>query len=111
MENDARAYYEKEKEKDGPIGRHYLKLIQKLTPLRTACAGGQIPLDDDSANTGGGVHDGSDDEPKQRKKKKAQRFSDFCFSSKLQALVKELESVRSKDKTGESVLSSVGWWL
>jgi len=47
LEKAAREYYETFKASSKhELSRHYLKLTQKLTPLRIACAGGQIPLDD-----------------------------------------------------------------
>ena len=96
LEKKARKYYVSFKNNGGQIGKHYLKLTQMLVPLRVACAGGKVPLDDGSHTDGSG----DDDEP-QTRKKKVQKFSDFVFQSKLQALIKELESVRTKDKTGE----------
>ena len=107
LENGARAFYQNFKATTGQISKHYLKLTQKLSPLRIACAGGCLPLDDDGStdNPDEGEQDGSDDDiddGPQKRKKKEQKFSDFSFSSKLQTLVHELETVREKDKTGES---------
>ena len=106
MENTARAYYETFLLSGGEIGRAYLKLTQKLTPLRVACAGGRIPLDDNSGAGNNEEDDGSgdDDEPKKRKKK-VQAFSDFSFTSKLNTLIKELQDIRAKDKMGEFLAS------
>jgi len=114
LENSARDFYVRFKQENGHIGSNYLKLTQKLTPLRVACAGGQIPLedtsvaekehDDGSGEPGENGEDGeSGDEKPKKKRKKVQVFSDFAFLSKLQTLIKELEDVRTKDKTGELV--------
>ena len=76
-------------------------MTQKLTPLRVACAGGQVPLEDDNGAEDAAEGEGSDDdEPKKRKKVV---FSDFAFVSKLQTLVTELQNIRTKDKTGKSL--------
>jgi hypothetical protein len=103
LENAARAYYQtfKANSKD-ELSRHYLKLTQKLTPMRIACAGGQIPLDDDAGDVVADEENDTDaedvDQPK--KGKKPQKFSDFAFTSKLLTLVNEMERVREQDSTG-----------
>ena len=116
LENSARDFYVRFKQENGHIGSNYLKLTQKLTPLRVACAGGQVPLedtrvagkkeeeDDGSGEPGEtGEDDESGEEKPKKKRKKVQVFSDFAFVSKLQTLIKELKDVRTKDKTGELV--------
>jgi hypothetical protein len=90
-------------EKKGPISRHFLALTQKLMPLRIACAGGRVPLDDVPTDAekededGNNDDDESEDAPKKRKPKK---FSKFAFTSKLKTLVSELERLRTDDPTG-----------
>ena len=90
---------------NGQIGNNYLKLTQKLIPLRIACAGGRVPLDEDAADV---PADGDDDEPKKKRMKTEPRFSDFAFTAKAKALVSELESIRAKDKTGALVWTDEG---
>ncbi len=79
---------------------HYLKLIQSLTPLRIACAGGRIPL----------IEDGDVDENEAKvspnapaidpkKQKKDTKFSDFVFQTKSIALIEELKRIRDEDPT------------
>jgi hypothetical protein len=71
-------------------------------PLRIACAGGRIPLDDVPTETGEGDEDGSDDDEDEDapKKRKPKIFSKFAFTSKLKILVSELERLRTDDPTG-----------
>jgi hypothetical protein len=90
----------KDQEK-GPISRHFLALTQKLMPLRIACAGGHIPLDDDPTETEVDGEDGDNDEDEDApKKKKPKKFSEFAFTSKLNTLISELERLRTDDPTG-----------
>jgi SNF2 family DNA or RNA helicase len=89
----------------GPIGRHFLALTQKLMPLRIACAGGRIPLDDVPIESEEKDEDGNDDDNDEDsedapKKKKPKKFSKFAFTSKLKTLVSELERLRTDDPTG-----------
>jgi hypothetical protein len=96
LETTARAYYQSLKEQEkGPINRHFLALMQKLNPLRIACAGGRIALDDDQ-NEAEEEDDNDDDE----EKRKAKKLSEFAFTSKLKTLVAELERNRIDDPTG-----------
>jgi hypothetical protein len=85
------------------LSRHYLRLTQKLTPLRIACSGGQVPLDDVSDD--GAEDEAHDDEEGggKPKGKKPVQFSDFAFKSKLQTLVSELQRVRDEDSTGKQL--------
>jgi len=79
MEIAAREYYVHLKESGSSIGKHYLALMQKLTPLRIACAGGKVPLNDDSTQEHAN-EDSDDDEGPKNRKKKAQKYSDFAFT-------------------------------
>jgi hypothetical protein len=68
-------------------------------PLRIACAGGRIPLDD--VPTENEDEDGNDDdEDDAPKKRKPKVFSEFAFTSKVKTLVSELERLRTDDPTG-----------
>jgi hypothetical protein len=74
-------------------------------PLRIACAGGHIPLDDVPSETEEKDEDGNNDDDDEDsedapKKKKAKKFSKFAFTSKLKTLVSELERLRTDDPTG-----------
>jgi hypothetical protein len=106
LETTARAYYQALKDREkGPISRHFLALTQKLMPLRIACAGGRVPLDDVPIETEEedeeGNNDDEDDEDEDApKKKKPKKFSKFAFTSKLKTLVSELERLRIDDPTG-----------
>lgn len=128
MEGAARQFYlnlkASMKKKSGRIGKHYLALMQKLTPLRIACAGGKLPLDDgvkipeeerggddDDDDDSEGDSDSDDDEHEEKRNKKIQKYSKFAFTSKLAALIRELESIREKDKTGKFILVHLGSFL
>jgi hypothetical protein len=102
LETTARAYYQSLKEQEkGPISRHFLALMQKLNPLRIACAGGRIPLDDDHNETEEENDSDEDDDIEEKpKKRKAKKLSEFAFTSKLKTLVAELERNRIDDPTG-----------
>jgi hypothetical protein len=90
-----RAFAPRKKE----IGRHYLKLIQALTPSRIACAGGRIPITEDTENqdkkkkAARGI---KKDEAKPMQKK-IQEFSKFRFQSKFNVLINELEKIRDDE--------------
>ena len=82
------------------LGKHYLKLTQKLTPMRVACAGGKIPLDDvalDEAVLDDADEEKSDQETQKKKGKTVKQYSEFVFKSKLNKLVEELKAARDKD--------------
>ena len=82
LENAAREYYETFKASSKhELSRHYLKLTQKLTPLRIACAGGQIPLDDDPADADADEQNDSDveDGDNAKKGKKTAKVFRLCF--------------------------------
>ena len=68
------------------LSKHYLKLSQKLTPMRVACSGGHFPLEADAVN--------ATEDDTTPKKKSSKKYSDFCFTSKFHVLVTELKRVR-----------------
>jgi hypothetical protein len=87
------------------LSRHYLKLSQKLTPLRVACSGGSYPLPgvDDDEGLEDSVEDGENQSRATTKKqKKIVRYSDFAFTSKFKVLLSELERIRDKDPSCKS---------
>jgi len=108
MESEAQDFY---KRFNGDIAKNYLKLTQKLSPLRIACAGGHVPIDDgdpagegdpeEEQNDGDGAEEADEKGTTPKKRKKEQAYSKFAFTSKLRALVNELENVRTKDETGK----------
>lgn len=83
------------------IGKHHLYLMSKLTPLRIACAGGKVLLDDskeigkqgtnNTCGTSNSENDSNENEP---------AFSHFAFTSKLEALISKLQNIRERDETG-----------
>jgi len=73
-------------------------------PLRAACAGGPIPLDDEYADVDEDSDDVAAEEPRKRK---VVRYSDFVFTSKLRTLISQLTKVRKKDPLGEITFISV----
>jgi hypothetical protein len=106
LESDAFLFYTTFRCEHGhELQKHYLKLIQRLVPLRIACAGGRVPLyeEEDKENQ---VDEDSDDESESgahRKKKntrKLKSFTEFAYTSKLQALIGELERVQTEDPSG-----------
>jgi hypothetical protein len=77
------------------LSSHFLKISQKLTPMRVACSGGKYPLDDTED-----VDNGDDDEAETKKqKKKVVKYSDFVFKSKFEKLLVELKRNRDEDHT------------
>jgi hypothetical protein len=93
-------------QENGPISRHFLALTQKLMPLRIACAGGHIPLDNVRTETEAEDEEGNKDDENNEdkdapKKRKPKQFSKFAFTSKLKTLVSELERLRTDDPTGK----------
>jgi SNF2 family DNA or RNA helicase len=103
LESVARIFYEDLVKSGGEIGRNYLKLTSQLLPLRVACAGGNVPLDD---TNGAESEDEAPDSEVPKKRKKVQKFSDFAFTSKLKTLIAELEAVRTKDPTAKCLVFS-----
>jgi len=116
LEKEAKAFYSNFKAHHSEdVSKSYLKLTQKLLPLRTACAGGQIPLNEPDAEEGDGnvadeEEDGDDfddDDPAPRKsKKKVQVYSKFAYTSKLNKLIEELETIRVNDPSAKSLVFS-----
>jgi SNF2 family DNA or RNA helicase len=91
------------------LSKHYLKLITKLLPLRTACAGGRIPLLDADGNEDHHDENGDDAEDEEeapRKRKKVQKYTEYAYTSKLKKLVSELEHIRDSDPTSKSLVFS-----
>ena len=96
------------------VGRRYLYLMRKLAPLRIACAGGHVPLADGVLDRDGKVDPDTgeqsedkvavadDNDAGKKINKKVLTFSKFAFTSKLEALISELENIREKDETGMS---------
>ena len=112
LENAALDFYTKFKETHvSTLSSHYLKLTQKLTPLRIACAGGAVPLEADNDNEDSKDADGDDDEgdtesKKKKKVKKAIVYSDFVFQSKMFKLIEELKTARDRDPSSKSLVFS-----
>lgn len=103
LDNAARKRYKEFKLSKGhELSKHYLALSQKLTPMRIACAGGKILLNEtEEADENKGV-DEEDDLPKKAKKEK--KYSDFVFRSKLDSLVAELELIRTSSPNGTTIV-------
>jgi hypothetical protein len=106
LEAEATSFYTSFRCENGhELQKHYLKLIQRLIPLRIACAGGHVPLYEEVDNENEVVED-SDDESEggERRKKKSTRklkcFTEFAYTSKLLALIGELERVQIEDPSG-----------
>lgn len=104
LEAAAKMFYESFKDANASeLSKHFLKLSQKLIPMRIACSGGKVPLMEDNENLD---TDNDDDDEADAKKKKVQKFTDFAFTSKLQTLIKELKNVREKDSTSKCLVFS-----
>lgn len=120
LDSTAHDFYTSFKERKGhKLSKHYLLLTQKLMPLRIAASGGRIPLDDEEEKTpeadgeeeekvqdADGESDAESEdespEPKKKKAKKEKRYSEFAYTSKLNALIAELESARDEDANGKT---------
>jgi SNF2 family DNA or RNA helicase len=87
------------------FSKHYLKLSQRLTPMRVACSGGCIPLDGDTEYDEEDPND-SDEEKKPAARKKQEKYSDFCFTAKFNVLLRELKRARDEDPTSKSLVFS-----
>jgi hypothetical protein len=86
------------------ITKHFLKLSQKLTPLRVACSGGKYPISGCDDDDNGDVTEADDlDQTTQKKKKKVVKYSDFAFTSKFIVLLAELERIRDDDPSCKSL--------
>lgn len=98
LDKAALDFYRKFKNGNGhTLSKHYLLLTQKLTPLRIAASGGRVPIDDDGDKVEDPQGSDDDDSPKKKKGKKEQRFSEFAYNSKVNALVAELKQAREED--------------
>jgi hypothetical protein len=106
LETAARERYTEFKLSNGQeLSKHYLALSQKLTPMRVACAGGNIPLNErGEADENEGVHEDGD-LPKKIKKEK--KYSAFAFRTKLDSLVAELELIRTSSPNGTTIVCRV----
>jgi hypothetical protein len=107
------------------LSSHFLKLQQGLTTIRIACSGGHVPLPDGDDGALSTKHDvkakkGNDDgegsdrddeeteddkedddgSEKKQKAKKIVRYSDFCYTSKMDKLIEELLLIRDNDPSG-----------
>ena len=108
MENAARDFYNNFKLSHcDTLSSHYLLLTQKLTPLRIACSGGHVPLEDvaEVGNKDENAHqdmvDSEDEDNTSKKRKKTiVKFSEFGFTSKLHTLISELKRVSEEDSSG-----------
>lgn len=105
--------------KKSNVGRQYLMLFQKLSPLRIACAGGPVPEEDETATSkepaenttmpdaidGTASSDATDEgktvETNAKPKARPKRFSKFAFTSKFKVLIAELAKAREADATGK----------
>jgi SNF2 family DNA or RNA helicase len=110
LESAAKLFYEDFKaEKGWELSKHYLKLSQKLVPIRIACSGGKVPLMEDNEDAEKEIDVDDDDHEKDTEKKRVkreQKFSDFAFTSKLQSLIHELKNIRQKDNTSKCLVFS-----
>jgi hypothetical protein len=78
-------------------------------PLRIAAAGGRVPLENEDGDHSEESNDAEDKDedstretPKKKKAKKEQRYSDFVYKSKFNALLEELKRARDDDRNGKS---------
>lgn len=105
LEANALAFYTSFKAKNpGKVGRAFLKLSAKLKPLRIACSGGRIPLDDPN-DKGDGDSDDEGEEGEGKKKAKAITYSKYIFRSKMKKLIALLKDV-GEDPTAKSLVFS-----
>jgi hypothetical protein len=106
LETAARAEYSEFKILKGhELSKHYLALSQKLTPMRVACAGGNIPLKETGEDDENEGVDADGDIPKKAKKEK--KYSACAFRSKLDSLVAELELIRTSSPNGTTIVCRV----
>jgi hypothetical protein len=134
LEKQARDFFNQLSRKVGSkLSSHYLKLQRGLTTLRIACSGGHVPLPDEDndpstkkdtkANEAGEGNDmemdhaegeGSDrddekadeedSEGKKPRGKRIVRYSDFCYTSKMEKLIAELVRIRDEDPSGTIIV-------
>jgi len=106
LDNDARDFYINfKREHRSDISKHYLKLSQKLTPMRVACAGGPYPLMDDGTSEDTHEEVGEAESGK-KKEKKIVAYSDVAFEAKFKVLISELKRSRDKDASSKSLVFS-----
>ena len=93
------------------MSKYFLKVSQKLTPLRVACSGGKYPLENEDKindhDTDIEDNDSDDEDQKKKKKKPAVKiYSEFTFRSKFRFLLQELEIIRDNDVSSKSLVFS-----
>jgi hypothetical protein len=106
LEQQARDFFNQLSRKVGSqLSSHYLKLQRGLTTLRIACSGGHIPLPDgDNDPSTENDTNAADEEEKKPKGKKIVRYSDFCYTSKMEKLIEELVRIRDEDPSGTIIV-------
>lgn len=98
LETTAQEFYKKILMNKRDVGKCYLTLFQKLSPMRIACSGGRIPLGESKeqeANAGD-----QNTNPLPNTKEKVQ--SKFAYTSKLKLLIAELKKAREADAGGKN---------
>jgi len=102
LDKNAKDFYINfKRENESDISKHYLKLSQKLTPMRVACAGGPYPLVDDESDD-----NMAEEVEENRKKKKSVVYSSVAFKSKFKTLISELKRYRDEDASSKSLVFS-----
>lgn len=112
LDNATLAFYKGFKSEHGhQLSKFYLRLTQKLTPVRIAASGGRVPLDEDKEGEDLEESHVEDESaaPKKKKAKKEQRFSEFAYKSKINALMSELISARDKDPNCKNIRRNALW--
>jgi hypothetical protein len=134
LEKQARDFFDQLSRKVGSkLSSHYLKLQRGLTTIRIACSGGHVPLPDEdkdpsmkketTASEAGKGNDmevdhveGADSDNdgeeadkeesagKKPREKKIVRYSDFCYTSKMEKLIEELVRIRDEDPSGTMIV-------
>jgi SNF2 family DNA or RNA helicase len=100
LDNQAKEFYVEFKARNRQkLSSHYLKLSQKLTPMRVACSGGRVPLDNTNPEE-------DDEDESVVQKKKEIKYSDFCFTAKFNALIQMLKRAKDEDPTSKSLVFS-----
>ena len=108
LDNTAKSFYLnfRESHRDD-LSKYYLKLSQKLTPMRVASSGGFFPLTDEvNEENESDDDDVVDDGAKRRGGKNEVKYSDFAFTSKFKVLLSELGRIRDEDSTSKSLVFS-----
>ena len=112
LEKEAQDFYlEFRRRHAKDMSKHFLKVSSKLIKLRIACSGGKYPLDDASHVTDDLDEDGEDDNEeaaaeKPKPVKKVTKYSDFCFQSKFNELLKQLKKIRDEEPDAKSLVFS-----